>query len=89
MGGTSPRAACRPIGGGLGRRCPIGMHPEGEVRPALGVPEGGAGASVSQGRARRGQRRPVADRHPGRNEACRDGVPAGESVQHPCRAMSW
>lgn len=25
------------------------MHPEGEVRQALGVPEGGAGASVSQG----------------------------------------
>nr|XP_038942238.1 TOM1-like protein 2 isoform X5 [Rattus norvegicus] len=65
------------------------MHPEGEVRPALSVPEGGAGASVSQGRAQRGQRRPVAHRRPGWNEARRDGVPAGESVQHPCRAVSW
>lgn len=89
MGGTSLRVECRPIGGGLGRRCPIEMHPEGEVRPALSVPEGGAGASVSQGRAQRGQRRPVAHRRPGWNEARRDGVPAGESVQHPCRAVSW
>ncbi|XP_060219595.1 TOM1-like protein 2 isoform X3 [Meriones unguiculatus] len=64
------------------------MYSEGEVRPALGVPEGGAGASVSQGRARRGQRRAVAPRRPGRNEARRDGVPAGQSVQHPRRAVS-
>lgn len=89
MGGTSLRVASRPIGGGLGRRCPIEMNQEGEVRPALGVPEGGAGASVSQGRARRGQRRPAAYRRPGRKEARRDGVPAGESIQHPCRAVSW
>lgn len=48
VGGTSLKAVPGPIIEGLGRRRPIATG-SGRVKGgALGVPEGGAGASVSQ-----------------------------------------